>query len=287
MPELPEVETVRKGLEKQLRNFCIEKVEVLSERSIASNGGSSFFISNLKGLTIGNWDRRGKYLIAQLTKKNKSSKEIDSGSLVVHLRMTGYFQWHQKNKDPCRHTRIRFWNSQGAEVRFIDIRNFGQMWLVPQGKSPKEIINGLKNLGPEPFSNDFSPAYLKACFKGRKRPVKSSLLDQSIVAGIGNIYADESLFEAGIYPIKQSGALKELELSNLYKSLIKVIQISIKEGGTTFSDFRNLEGLNGNYGEQAWVYRRTKKPCRKCGSEILRTKLSGRSTHWCPKCQKE
>ncbi|ABX08295.1 DNA-formamidopyrimidine glycosylase [Prochlorococcus marinus] len=285
MPELPEVETVRKGLEKRLKNFYIDNVEVLSERSIASNGGSNVFIFNLKDLVFGRWSRRGKYLIASLCKESDLIEEIPSGTLVVHLRMTGYFEWHQNTKAPCTHTRVRFWNKKGSEIRFIDIRNFGQMWWIPPNKLPSEVINGLKNLGPEPFSKDFNPEYLKYCLKGRKRSIKSSLLDQSILAGVGNIYADESLFEAGITPIKASGDLNGCELKKLCKSLTRILKASIGKGGTTFSDFRDLEGLNGTYGGYAWVYRRNQKPCRKCGTLIEKTKVAGRSTHWCPNCQ--
>ncbi len=286
MPELPEVETVRKGLEKRLKNFYIDNIEVLSERSIASKGGSKEFILNLKGLLFGSWNRRGKYLISSLLKENELSEAVPAGSLVVHLRMTGFFEWNQNAKNPCTHTRVRFWNKKGSEIRFIDVRNFGQMWWIPPSKHPDELINGLKNLGPEPFSKDFNPEYLKYCLKGRTRSIKSSLLDQSVLAGVGNIYADESLFDAGIIPIRASGDLNGDELAKLCKSLTRILKTSIGEGGTTFSDFRDLEGLNGNYGGHAWVYRRAQKPCRKCGTLIQKTKVAGRSTHWCPTCQK-
>ncbi len=281
MPELPEVETVRRGLQKRLKDFYVDKVEVLSERSIASEGGSNKFISNIQGVVFGEWQRRGKYLIATLLTNNNQE-----ASLVIHLRMTGYFQWLEKPKPPCAHTRVRFWDNYGTEIRFIDVRNFGQLWWIPPEKSPNDYITGLKKLGPEPFSKSFTPEYLENSLKGKKRPIKSSLLDQSLIAGIGNIYADEGLFEAGITPLKESGQLKKFELSKLCKSLIKVMKVSIGKGGTTFSDFRDLEGVNGNYGGEAWVYRKDKKPCKKCGTIIKKTKLSGRGTHWCPKCQK-
>jgi len=286
LPELPEVETVRKGLQKRLKGFEIFQVKVFTERSIASEGGSDLFSSNLKGLTIGNWDRRGKYLLATLLKKDGLNQKKPFGHLVVHLRMTGYFQWIQQRKSPCKHTRVSFWNNKGSEIRFVDIRKFGQMWYIPSGKEPREVVNGLKRLGPEPFSKSFTAAYLKSCLSGRKRSIKSSLLDQSVVAGVGNIYADETLFAAGITPSRKSGDLKEIELNKLCKSLVSVITTSIGKGGTTFSDFRDLEGLSGNYGGQAWVYRRDRKPCRKCGTPIEKEKICGRSTHWCPNCQR-
>ena len=282
MPELPEVETVRKGLEKLLNNFYIERIEVLKERSIASIGGSKIFIKNIKNSYFGEWERRGKYLIGSLNTKEKISK----GFLVVHLRMTGQFKLIEEKILPCKHTRVRFLEKSGKELRFIDIRNFGQMWYVPSTKSIPEIVSGIKRLGPEPFSSDFNNRYLKDYLKKKTRSIKSALLDQATVAGVGNIYADETLFDAGINPKTKSGNLKSSELKKLCKSLVKILNISIGEGGTTFSDFRDLEGINGNYGGQAWVYRRSGKNCRKCGGKILREKICGRSTHWCPNCQK-
>ena len=282
MPELPEVETVRKGLEKLLNAFYITKIDVLKERSIASSGGSKSFINNIENSYLGNWTRRGKYLIGSLHTRNKKSK----GFLVVHLRMTGQFKLIEKQTTACKHTRVRFFEKKGKELRFIDIRNFGQMWYVPSTKSLEESISGIKRLGPEPFSNDFNSYYLKQFFKNKKRSIKSALLDQETVAGVGNIYADETLFDAGINPKTESRNLKEHELNRLCNSLVKILKISIGEGGTSFSDFRDLEGINGNYGGQAWVYRRTGKSCKKCGEKILREKICGRSTHWCPKCQK-
>ncbi len=282
MPELPEVETVRKGLEKLVNNFYILKIQVLKERSIASNGGSKSFIDNIEKSYFSNWERRGKYLIGSLKNINK----INKGFLVVHLRMTGQFKIIHKKILPCSHTRVRFMGEQGKELRFIDIRNFGQMWYVPESKSVSETVSGIKRLGPEPFSDDFNNYYLEKYLKNKKRSIKSALLDQETVAGVGNIYADETLFDSGINPKTESRKLKQHQINRLCKSLVKILTISIGEGGTTFSDFRDLEGINGNYGGQAWVYRRGGKPCKKCGEKILREKVCGRSTHWCPNCQK-
>ncbi len=282
MPELPEVETVRKGLEKLLNGFYIKKINVLKERSIASVGGSESFIKNIQNSYIGHWNRRGKYLIGSL----KTIKNNKKGYLVVHLRMTGQFILMDKEKPPCKHTRVRFLGASNKELRFIDIRNFGQMWYVPSRKSISEIVSGIKRLGPEPFSNEFNSSYLERYLKNKKRSIKSALLNQETVAGVGNIYADETLFDAGINPKTESRNLRKDDLNRLCKSLVKILRISIGEGGTTFSDFRDLEGINGNYGGQAWVYRRSGKNCRKCGEKILREKICGRSTHWCPNCQK-
>ena len=290
MPELPEVETVRKGLQKRLLDFQIEKIKIYRERVIASEGGSTVFIKGMKGVKIERWERRGKYLLANLHKdlidpKTSNPELVEAGWWVIHLRMTGQFQCFPKKTKPCPHTRISFWNAQGFELRFVDTRSFGQMWWIPCPNKPEETISGLARLGPEPFSKEFNPAYLSNSLRKRTRPIKSSLLDQSIIAGIGNIYADESLFEAGIIPSRKSGSLTDNEISRLCSKIIQVLKRSIKEGGTTFKDFRDLEGLNGNYGEQASVYRRTNQPCRKCEEIIQKCIISGRSTHWCPNCQ--
>ncbi|HJN36199.1 MAG TPA: DNA-formamidopyrimidine glycosylase [Prochlorococcaceae cyanobacterium Fu_MAG_50] len=281
MPELPEVETVRRGLANRLKLFQIEHVEVCRERAIASPGGSVLFIRSLEGVRVGEWKRRGKYLTAHLHGVN----QVDAGLWGVHLRMTGQFQWHENDNPPCAHTRVRIWNTKGQELRFVDTRSFGQMWWVPPEVPTELVITGLKRLGPEPFSNQFNVNYLKARLQGSKRPIKSALLDQSVVAGTGNIYADESLFAAGILPQTPSGKLKTAQLEALQSNLVEVLKLSIGAGGTTFSDFRDLDGVNGNYGGQAWVYRRGGEPCRQCGEQIRRETISGRSTHWCPKCQ--
>ncbi len=291
MPELPEVETVRKGLEYRLANFQITRIEVCRESAIASPGGSKKFAQMLKGVYVGNWFRRGKYLLASLHKKksltqNFGKNNIDCGLWGVHLRMTGHFQWHPVSSTPCSHTRVRFWNTEGEELRFVDTRSFGQMWWIPPGHSPEKIIKGLGKLGPEPFSSKFNSTYLADKLRKSKRPIKSALLDQSVVAGIGNIYADESLFSAGINPHTRSCDLKQRQLNRLCSCIIDILKKSIGEGGTTFSDFRDLEGTNGNYGGLALVYRRGGERCRVCEKPIKRDKLSGRSTHWCPGCQK-
>ena len=209
----------------------------------------------------------------------------DRGVWGVHLRMTGQFQWHDHPHAACRHTRVRIWNPHGQELRFVDVRSFGEMWWVPPGEAVDSVMTGLRRLGPEPFSEQFTGAYMLKRLQGSQRPIKTALLDQSFVAGAGNIYADESLFAAGIQPLTPAGHLTLKQLNRLRDSLVEVLTISIGAGGTTFSDFRDLEGVNGNYGGQAWVYRRGGDPCRRCGTPVRREKLSGRSTHWCPSCQ--
>ena len=286
MPELPEVETVRRGLADRLSSFQIHDFEILRDRAIASPGGSLLFVQALKGTWVGQWHRRGKYLYADLHDGPDHQQIAERGHWGVHLRMTGQFLWLDEATEPCRHTRVRFWDPEGRELRFIDMRSFGEMWWVPPEQPLESVITGLKRLGPEPFSDAFNGTYLQQRLKNSKRSIKAALLDQSLVAGAGNIYADESLFAAGIAPHTAAGQLKRAQLDELCTCLVDVLQKSIGVGGTTFSDFRDLEGVNGNYGGQASVYRRTGSPCLACGTPNVRDKLAGRSTHWCPNCQR-
>jgi len=292
LPELPEVETVRRGLEQKLNNFIIKKVEVCRDSTVAFPLNKEEFINGLRNSLIYKWDRRGKYLIAQLQEVHNENAQFSlensqiKGFLVVHLRMTGYFKFIENSTHPCKHTRIRFFDNNNNELRYIDVRSFGQMWWINRDLSLNKIIKGLGSLGPEPFSKDFDANYLKKVISKRTKSIKAILLDQTIVAGIGNIYADESLYSAGISPFREARTIKKNELIELKKSIVTVLKKSIGSGGTTFSDFRDLEGENGNFGLQTNVYRRTGKECRKCGNLIERQKITGRSTHWCPKCQK-
>ena len=293
MPELPEVETVRRGLEQKLKNFIIKKVEVCRDSTVAFPLNKEEFIKGLKNSLIYKWDRRGKYLIAELKKFDTENIQFplenfkkNNGFLIVHLRMTGYFKFIDNFTQPCKHTRIRVFDTNNNELRYIDVRSFGQMWWIKEDLSPYKIIKGLGALGPEPFSKDFNANYLKKAISKRTKSIKAILLDQTIVAGIGNIYADESLYSAGISPFREARTIKKNELIKLKESIVNVLKKSIGSGGTTFSDFRDLEGENGNFGLQTNVYRRTGKECHKCGNLIERQKITGRSTHWCPKCQK-
>lgn len=280
MPELPEVETVRRGLDQQTQGFVIGRVEVHRARAIASPASPAVFAAALSGAEVGAWQRRGKYLMAQISRGGR-----DAGIWGVHLRMTGQFLWLDTPRPACPHTRVQLFNPNGQELRFVDTRSFGQMWWVPPGEPIESVITGLQKLGPEPFSEAFSASYLRKRLQGSTRPIKNALLDQGLVAGVGNIYADESLFAAGIQPNTPSGRLSLARLTRLHQALVDVLKTSIGAGGTTFSDFRDLSGRNGNYGGVAWVYRRGGEPCRRCHTPIRRDKLGGRSSHWCPSCQ--
>ncbi len=281
MPELPEVETVRQGLNQVTLGQEIWGGDVLLDRTIAHPFSANEFLARLKNVTITNWHRRGKYLLAELSKSNPS----DAGWLGVHLRMTGQLLWLNQQDPLQKHTRVRLFFPDNRELRFVDLRTFGQMWWVPASEAPESIITGLKNLGPEPFSSDFSIEYLVGKLQNRQRTIKAALLDQALVAGVGNIYADEALFLSGIRPETLCSALKLEQIERIRTSIIQVLQASIEAGGTTFSNFLNVQGVNGNYSGVAWVYGRTGEPCRVCSTSIERIKLAGRSSHFCPKCQ--
>lgn len=282
MPELPEVETVRQGLNQVTLNQTIRGGTVLLERTIAHPFSSANFLTALTGTQIVTWQRRGKYLLAVLAAAETNQP---AGWLGVHLRMTGQLLWMQQDEPLQKHCRVRLFFPQGRELRFVDQRTFGQMWWIAPEVSPESIMTGLAALGPEPFSEEFSVGYLAEQLRNRKRPIKNALLDQSLVAGIGNIYADEALFLSGIQPQTFGAILTLTQLEQLHAAILKVLQDSIDARGTTFSDFRDVSGINGNYGGIAWVYDRKGEPCRVCGSPIERMKLAGRSAHFCAQCQ--
>ena len=282
MPELPEVETVRRGLERVTPGHRIEGGEVLLDRAIAYPATEAKFLLGLTGATLSAWHRRGKYLLGQLTQADNGS----GGYLGVHLRMTGQLLWLDPKTPVQTHCRVRLWLSNSHELRYVDQRTFGRLWWVPPGVAPEAIMTGLQSLGPEPFDDSFSVAYLRQRLARSRRPIKNALLDQALVAGIGNIYADEALFLSGLRPLTASDRIGPKRLERLHSAIRNVLTTSIESGGTTFSDYRDIYGINGNYGGVAWVYNRAGEPCRVCATPIRRLKLAGRSAHYCPRCQK-
>jgi len=260
--------------------------EVVYPRTIAHPDSLHLFLAGLQGSTLIDWQRRGKYLFGQLGESSfTSTAHRTRGWLGVHLRMTGQLLWVRSDEAVHKHTRVRLFFADNRELRFVDQRTFGQMWWIAPNEVLEQVMGGLQRLGPEPFADDFSVEYLRQSFQSRQRSLKSALLDQSLVAGLGNIYADESLFLSGLRPSTPCCQLQTKHIQQLRTSIVKVLSTSLTAGGTTFSDFRDVKGVNGNYGGMAWVYGRQGQPCRSCGSEIERIKLVGRSTHFCPQCQ--
>jgi len=276
LPELPEVENVRLGLDKLTSGQIIRGGSVLLPRTLAYPYSVSEFLNAMEGVEIVNWQRRGKYLLATLSR----------GWLGVHLRMTGQLLWLKQDAPVQKHTRIRLFFDHNQELRFVDTRTFGKFWWIPPTQTPENIITTLQKLGAEPFSAEFTPTYLGAKLAVTNRSIKTLLLDQTVVAGIGNIYADEALFLSGIKPTAIASQLTPKQVEKLHQGIISVLQTAIAEGGTTFSDFLNVTGTNGNYGGMAWVYGRKGKPCRQCNTLIEQIKIVGRSSHFCVNCQK-
>ncbi|WP_035991770.1 DNA-formamidopyrimidine glycosylase [Leptolyngbya sp. KIOST-1] len=282
MPELPEVETVRRGLARVTPGHRLEGGQVLLDRAIAHPAQVATFLSGITGSTLSDWHRRGKYLLGQLTRPDGGA----GGYLGVHLRMTGQLLWLDPETPVQAHCRVRLWLSDNRELRYVDQRTFGRLWWVPPDTAPDTIMTGLRLLGPEPFDDQFSVAYLRQRLARSRRPIKNALLDQALVAGLGNIYADEALFLSGLRPLTPSDRIGPQRLERLHSAILKVLTTSIESGGTTFSDYRDIYGINGNYGGVAWVYDRDGQPCRVCETPIRRLKLAGRSAHYCPQCQR-
>ncbi len=277
MPELPEVETVCRGLNQLTPGETFQGGEVLLKRSIAHPASIEEFWKGLTHHQIQQWQRRGKYLLAQLA---------PSGWLGLHLRMSGQLLWLNQTQPLAKHTRVRFFLSNQQELRFIDLRTFGRIWWVPPNYSPETIITGLNKLGIEPFSEEFTTSYLQQKLKKRRCAIKTALLDQKVVAGMGNIYADEALFLGQISPFREAASLSSSEIEQLYQGIRWVLKTAIEQGGTTFNTFLNVVGVNGNYMRQAWVYGRHGLPCYSCEAIIQRHKINQRSAHFCPECQK-
>jgi formamidopyrimidine-DNA glycosylase len=277
VPELPEVETVRRDLEPLTHNDVVTQVEILLERSIAYPDPSTF-TKILVGGRFQTWSRRGKYLIASFAQ---------GFHLGIHLRMTGQLLYLTTPSPLTTHTRVRFLLEGDKELRFQDQRTFGQLWAIPADQEITSVIPAFQRLGPEPFSPQFSPAQLAQAFCKSQRPIKSALLDQQLVAGLGNIYADEALFLSLIHPLTPSNRLPMEKIQTLHAQILQVLTDGLQQRGTTLRNYRDASGINGNYQGQAWVYGRRHLPCRRCGTLIERLKIAGRSAHVCPTCQPE
>lgn len=306
MPELPEVETVKRGLQLALAGDAIVAVEVLRDASIAFPDVDAF-ISALPGHKFGQVLRRGKYLLI----------ELDRGAgLACHLRMSGRLIVREASESGAKASktaraakaatkaattstkpeiaaktirapqflRVRIMLASGRELHFEDMRVFGRLWFKPKGKTFEDVIPSLVQLGVEPLES-LTSAHLSSAFKGKNQAVKTALLDQHILAGVGNIYADESLFLSGIHPTIAAGKVSDEQLNRLVENVQLVLSRAIESGGSTLRDYTDSSGVNGNYQNLAWVYGREGEPCRQCSSLIERIKLNGRSSHFCIQCQ--
>lgn len=269
MPELPEVETVARDLRRLLCGQVIRDVQVYWERTIATPSPEEFR-AGLLAQRIRGADRRGKFVVLHLGR----------GDLLVHMRMTGQLLVVPADTTPdCRYLRVAL-TLDGKRLLFNDMRKFGRMYLVPDAGV------ALGSLGPEPLEACFTDERLAACLRGRRGAIKPLLLQQDVVAGIGNIYADEALHAAGIAPQRQAHTLDRSEVAALHAGIRSELERGVGNRGTTLSDYRDAEGHEGEHREYLRVYGRAGRPCSRCGAEIVRCRVGGRSSFHCPRCQK-
>ncbi|HZK43363.1 MAG TPA: bifunctional DNA-formamidopyrimidine glycosylase/DNA-(apurinic or apyrimidinic site) lyase [Syntrophomonadaceae bacterium] len=267
MPELPEIETVKKGMQVNI-GAKITNIEIYREDIIKAK---DFDSSELYGQTISNIRRRGKFLIFNLEKDY---------NVIFHLGMSGRFYMIDASEEISeKHVHIVIHLDNQKKLLYQDTRRFGGVWLV------KDLFAFFTKMGVEPLTKDFNADYLYKITRKRKIAIKSLILNQHLIAGIGNIYADESLFMAGIRPDKKAGLLTFDEADKLCKAIKQVLKNAIKERGTTFSDFRDSYNQLGNYQNFLQIYGRTNEKCFNCDTLLERQKIGGRSSHYCPKCQ--
>lgn len=273
MPELPEVETIRRTLAEHVTNLKIEEIRLIWTSAVCDWKDQSFetLITGRRILSI---DRRGKYLLIRLD---------EDLTLIAHMRMTGRLNYYSENQEPEKHTHVVFRLEQG-EVHFSDVRKFGRIQAIPTPLCISE--SSLCKLGPEPLEAEFTPEVLKVRFGKKKLSVKAALLDQHVLAGLGNIYVDESLFRAGISPVRGVDTLTEQEISKLHHAIQDVLQAGIDAQGTSFRDYRDANGEKGSFERELLVYGRGGQPCRVCGQTLERLRLAGRTTVYCSRCQR-
>ena len=293
VPELPEVETVRRQLEPEVAGLRIESVEVLDERWTRPAPPAAVE-SALAGRTIEAVDRRGKYLVVRL----------DGGrALVMHLRMTGNLLLRPARSDAVadlmerdrlgaprlyessiddRHLRARIGLSDGTEVWFTDPRRFGHATILERDEIEPYFAT---RLGIEPLSEALTAEGLGTLAAGRRAPLKSFLLNQAGVAGIGNIYADEALFRAELHPLSPAGSMRLEHCEALRTGIVEALEAGLASGGASIDDYRNARGERGSMQDEFLVHTREGRECVRCGGEIRRIVVSGRSTYFCPGCQ--
>lgn len=274
MPELPEVETVKRTLEKKLSGLSFEAVK-LHMPKIVRLPPPEEFADILTGKKIIRLGRRGKYLLLHLT---------GGYTLVIHLRMTGRLVYATPGAPLEKHTHAVFDLSNGDQLRYTDIRQFGRMLLALTAELDE--MPGLKTLGVEPLSENFTREFMKKELKRRRTRLKALLLDQTFIAGLGNIYVDEALHRAGLHPERLAASLSPRETTHLFLAIKDVLNEGINNRGTSFRDYVDGDGRPGNYQEKLAVYSKEGKPCLKCGKPINRIRVAGRSSYFCPHCQK-
>ncbi|MDR3707882.1 MAG: bifunctional DNA-formamidopyrimidine glycosylase/DNA-(apurinic or apyrimidinic site) lyase [Capsulimonadaceae bacterium] len=277
MPELPEVETIRRGLQELASGKMMSRIEVVSVKLIRPPvADPEKFVEGLEGRTIQNVNRRGKYLIF----------ELDKGyALVAHMKMRGSFRVVGADAPDEPYLGMRFGFDSGTECRYHDMWGWGEFRLISnQRVEIEKWLPGMARMGKEPFDEGFGPAVLQESAARRGgSSIKAFLLDQDVLAGVGNIYADETLFISGIHPGSRVSELGEAEWSRIAQAIVAVLTEAAALGGTRSDEFANVKGERGAYVPR--VYGRSGQPCVNCGMKLERTKITGRGTVYCPNCQ--
>ncbi|HQE23590.1 MAG TPA: bifunctional DNA-formamidopyrimidine glycosylase/DNA-(apurinic or apyrimidinic site) lyase [Syntrophomonadaceae bacterium] len=268
MPELPEVETIRRSLLAN-ENAVLLKMEILHPAVLRRQ---DFEPASLYGKSIARIARRGKFLIFYFAQS--------SGHLIIHLGMSGRFYMVDKDQPLTgKHIHAVLHLDNGRRLVYQDARRFGGLWFIT------DVEEFFSCMGCEPLEDEFNPELLAKLVQGRKVAIKNLLLNQNLIAGIGNIYADEALFAAGILPHRPAGSLTSEEVQRLSQAIKKVLAESIRQRGTTFRDFRDGYNQSGGFQNHLQVYGRCHEPCRVCGHPIVRDRIGGRSSHYCEHCQ--
>ncbi|SHH69534.1 DNA-formamidopyrimidine glycosylase [Virgibacillus chiguensis] len=273
MPELPEVETIRKTLKRFVINRTIDQIDIYWPKIIKQPDDMMQFQSEIIGQKILDIHRKGKFLLF----------ELNDYILVSHLRMEGKYSVHQEGEPVKKHTHIIFRFSTGEELRYNDVRKFGTMHLFHRGEEMNQ--KPLCLLGPDPFDDAFTVEYFIEKLKKTKRVIKSALLDQTIVAGLGNIYVDETLFKARIHPLIPANKLTQKEIKEVRKQAIATLEEAVLQGGTTIRSYVNSQGEMGMFQQKLYVYGQENQACKTCGNTIAKLKVGGRGTHICTSCQ--
>ncbi|MBQ6546409.1 MAG: DNA-formamidopyrimidine glycosylase [Bacilli bacterium] len=271
MPELPEVETVRRALLKKLKGKQIKEITIL-HNNVFEKQDIEKVKQNIKNQTINDILRRGKWL----------EFVLDDYYLLSHLRMEGKYVYRNINDPIERHQLVLFNIDNDISLRYRDVRKFGKMYLIKKedvGNSP------ISKLGLEPWDDNLDSSYLKEKYKRKNLPIKTVLLDQSIITGIGNIYADEILFLSKINPHKKAKDLETKELQSIIDNTKQVLDKAIDEKGTTIRSYTSEEGVKGNNQNNLYVHMREKEPCKLCKEAIVKEKIGGRGSYYCPNCQ--
>ena len=273
MPELPEVETIRRDLIPALIGRRIVALELIWPGVLARPDTAAAAASLLVGRQMSTLRRRGKYLIVDLG---------DETALVIHLRMTGRLHVHTPDQPLPQHQRATISLDDGHELRFSDQRKFGRLYVVSAHGELQEV---LANVGPELLDSAMTLAAFRQRLTGRSTRLNPLLLDQRFIAGLGNIYADEALFRAGLHPLRSAATISCEEIARLYEACRLALRVGIIHRGTTFRAYRDAWGSRGLNQERLFVFRRQEQPCHLCDTQIERLRVAGRATHVCPTCQ--